>query len=148
MSLSLRTAAAALCLAVASTAGLSGCSGGMMGMDPTKAMSMLSGPLKDAANGYLGGMGDVTKLLGSVTDKGSATSALPKLTESFGKLGGFNKTLSAAKGDDLKNLSGAFGPKIADANKGYMSQVSRLLGNKDTSSVLKSALDGFKPFKF
>lgn len=121
---------------------LVGCQSSMLGGDAvTQAMNALSPAIKNAASGYLGGLGDITKLLGGLTSNANVLAALPQLDKSFGSLGSYTKVLSGLTGADKSNLATAFGSQIGDANALFTNQATRLLGDKNLAGMLKPLLD-------
>jgi hypothetical protein len=126
---------------------LTGC--GAMGgaMSPDKALALLPEGVKAAASNYLGGLTDVTKLLGGLTNMAGAQSALPKLLGSINKIGDANKVLGGLDAGTKGNVLSAFGPQLAEANDGFLGQLSRINSDPGLSGVLGGALKQISLFK-
>lgn len=126
---------------------LTGCNAMGGAMSPEKAMAMLPEGVKTAVGNYLGGLTDVTKLLGGITSIPGAQSALPKLLGSVNKVADANKLLGSLDSGMKGNVLSAFGKELGEANNGFMSQLSRINGDAGLSSVLGGALKQIQLFK-
>ena len=127
-------------LAAAPMACQSGGAGGSSDM-VSKAMSALPSNIKDSATRYISKYTDLNKMLGGLTNSGQAREALPRLEQTVGSMENDARVLNGAPADVRGNVKTAYGSQLDSLTKGLDHQVSRLMGNKDISSIVKPVLD-------
>jgi hypothetical protein len=119
----------------------SGCASGGGSSDMvSKAMSALPSGIKDSVNRYVGNLTDLNRTLAGITNADQARSASPRVGQLVDSLNSDAGTINNAPSDVRRNVKTAF-PQLGDLTKNMTSQVQRLMGNKDISSVLKPVLD-------
>jgi hypothetical protein len=146
-----RTVLLALTLGVATftVAPLSGCQNGGLGglMGSKSAMELLSPALKDAANSYIGNVGQLTSALQGVNGYQDALNLIQKIEPMVKQASSAYQTLSATSGEDRSNLLSAFGSQFKSTNSGFTSQLDRVKGNSSWGQLVTPALNSVKLFQ-
>jgi hypothetical protein len=128
---------------------IAGCKGGGLGglMSSPTAMDLLAPAIKDAANAYVGNLTSLANSLGKLNSLQGVVDFVNKAQPVVKQVRSSYDTLAATSGVERANLVKAFGPKIDQANAGFLSQSQRVSGDPLWSKALEPVLSNVKLFR-
>lgn len=111
------------------------------------AMELLSPLLKDAANNYIANLTDLTAMLADSNSLQGVIAFIDQIQPTIDQLKSAYQTLASTTPEERKWLWEAFGPKLTDANTGFLNQSDALADNNTWSRLLKPVLDNVELFR-
>lgn len=140
-------------LAVMACAPLTGCSsdgGGVFGQvlsNPAQdAMALLPESVKQSVEGYLSGLTSVTDLLAGAGGYTDLLGMVPQLRPLIAQVGEASQALAALTPETRGNVVEAFGPRLAETNGMFTSQVDRLRSGMGLPPAVSDLLSGVNLF--
>lgn len=146
----LRLSATVCCTAIiAPLPAMSGCSSTQIRdlLNSPTAMELLSPLIKDAANNYIANLTDLTTMLGEINSLQGVIAFIDQIQPTIDQLKSAYQTLANTTPEERQWLWEAFGPKLNDANKGFLAQSETITGNRTWSLLLTPVLDRVELFK-
>lgn len=121
-------------LALLGSGPLVGCSGdggggvfgNVLGGSTQDAMALLPASVKQSAENYLSGLGSLTDLLAGVEQYSDLLNMVPQLEPFVAQVQQASQSLASLNPETKDQVTKAFGPKLADANGMFTSQVDRV----------------------
>jgi len=111
------------------------------------AMDLLSPLVKDAANNYIANLTSLTGMLGEINSLQGVLAFIDQIEPTIDQLKSAYNTLASTTPEERKWLWEAFGPKLNDANSGFLAQSDDLTGNGTWSQLLSPVLDKVELFQ-
>ncbi len=108
---------------------------------PARAMARLKEPVRAAAEGYVGAIEELARVLTGVTDTPGARGAMPKVEEVLAKLAEHRGTLDGAGASAKAEARYAFWMSLDAANASLDAQVNRIKGTPGVGPALSGLLD-------
>jgi len=111
------------------------------------AMDLLSPLVKDAANNYIANLTSLTGMLGEINSLQGVLAFIDQIEPTIDQLKSAYNTLASTTPEERKWLWEAFGPKLNEANSGFLAQSDDLTGNGTWSQLLSPVLDKVELFQ-
>lgn len=134
---------------IAPTTTMTGCESTQLGsiLNSPAAMDLLSPLVKDAANSYIANLKSLTNMLGGLDNLSAVMDFLNMIEPTINDLKSAYSTLASTSPEERKWLWEAFGPKLNNANKGFLNQSDDLTNNNSWSRLLNPVLDKVELFQ-
>lgn len=128
---------------------MTGCESTQIGsiLNSKTAMDLLSPLVKDAANSYIANLKNLTNMLGGLDNLSAVMDFLNMIEPTINDLKSAYNTLASTSPEERKWLWEAFGPKLNNANKGFLNQSEDLTNNSSWSRLLNPVLDKVELFQ-
>lgn len=141
---------AALCTAIlAPMPMMSGCESTQIRdlLSSPTAMDLLSPLVKDAANNYIANLTSLTGMLGEINSLQGVLAFIDQIEPTIDQLKSAYSTLASTTPEERQWLWEAFGPKLNEANSGFLAQSEDLTGNGTWSQLLSPVLNKVELFQ-
>lgn len=113
----------------------------------SSAMDLLSPLVKDAANSYIANLNSLTSMLGNLDSISAVIDFLKLVEPTINDLQSAYSTLASTSAEERKWLWEAFGPKLNNANSGFLDQSETLTSNSSFRTLLNPLLKEVDLFK-
>ena len=107
----------------------------------SSAMDLLSPLVKDAANSYIANLNNLTSMLGNLDSISAVIDFLKLVEPTINDLQSAYSTLASTSPEERKWLWEAFGPKLNNANSGFLDQSKAITSNSSYDALLKPLLN-------
>ena len=128
---------------------MTGCESAQLGsiLNSPAAMDLLSPLVKDAANSYIANLTSITDMLSQLDSLQSIMEFIDQIQPTINNVKSAYQTLADTSPEERKWLWEAFGPKLNNANSGFLNQTEALSNNSSWSRLLNPVLDKVELFQ-
>ncbi len=113
----------------------------------SSAMDLLSPLVNDAANSYIANLNNLTSMLGNLDSISAVIDFLKLVEPTINDLQSAYSTLASTSPEERKWLWEAFGPKLNNANSGFLDQSKAITSNSSYDALLKPLLNEVDLFR-